>query len=222
MYTNFNITFSTTPDLQQHNHLGEYESVPQLNSSGGGGGGGNYNSCSSGCASYLGSPDRLMQRSISSHSLQKNDVPHHHPFSTLFAELLDQENGPVRRVYSTGDLDQRVGGMQQYYHQSDSPLSTESNMIIEEMSRPASPYSPEEKKYVCRKTLADSRPRIRGRFAKNDEIVRNPPNQWSHISNGEELEDEEEENWDSLFDSLVPTSNLAPEEHHSSSYSVLY
>lgn len=76
--------------------------------------------------------------------------------------------------------------------------------------------------YVCRKTLADSRPRIRGRFAKNDEIVRNPPNQWSHISNGEELEDEEEENWDSLFDSLVPTSNLAPEEHHSSSYSVLY
>lgn len=36
--------------------------------------------------------------------------------------------------------------MQQYYHQSDSPLSTESNMIIEEMSRPASPYSPEEKK----------------------------------------------------------------------------
>jgi len=36
--------------------------------------------------------------------------------------------------------------MQQYYHQSDSPLSTESNMIIEEMSRAASPYSPEEKK----------------------------------------------------------------------------
>lgn len=109
MYTNFNITFSTTPDLQQHNHLGEYESVPQLNSSGGGGGG-NYNSCSSGCAR----PDRLMQRSISSHSLQKNDVPQHHPFSTLFAESLDQENGPVRRVYSTGDLDQVILRLQ--YH----------------------------------------------------------------------------------------------------------
>lgn len=25
-------------------------------------------------------------------------------------------------------------------------------------------------KYVCRKTLADTRPRIRGRFARNDEI----------------------------------------------------
>ena len=26
-------------------------------------------------------------------------------------------------------------------------------------------------KYACRKTLADSRPRIRGRFARNDEMV---------------------------------------------------
>lgn len=24
--------------------------------------------------------------------------------------------------------------------------------------------------YACRKTLADSRPRVRGRFAKNDEV----------------------------------------------------
>lgn len=71
--------------------------------------------------------------------------------------------------------------------------------------------------------MADSRPRIRGRFAKNDEIVMNPPNQWSHISNGEELEDEEEEKWDSLFDSLVPTSNLVQDEsQHTSSYSFLY
>lgn len=41
---------------------------------------------------------------------------------------------------------QRVHGMQQYYHQSESPLSAESSMIIEQMSRPASPYSPQEKK----------------------------------------------------------------------------
>lgn len=26
-------------------------------------------------------------------------------------------------------------------------------------------------KYVCRKTLADSRPRVRGRFARNDELI---------------------------------------------------
>lgn len=31
-----------------------------------------------------------------------------------------------------------------------------------------------EKKYACRKTLADSRPRIRGRFARNDEVVEIP------------------------------------------------
>ncbi|XP_074560558.1 uncharacterized protein LOC141816708 [Curcuma longa] len=43
-------------------------------------------------------------------------------------------------------------------------------------------------KYACRKTLADSRPRVRGRFAKNDEFgdVTKPS------SNDHEFEDEEE------------------------------
>jgi hypothetical protein len=98
---------------QQHSQLGEYDSVTQPNlevsySNGGGGGG------SSGCSSYMGSPsnyeEQLMQRSIS-HSLQKNDGHHHHHqhlFPYLFSELLDTENGPVRRVYSTGDLDQVI------------------------------------------------------------------------------------------------------------------
>ncbi|CAJ2654284.1 unnamed protein product [Trifolium pratense] len=261
MYTNFNLTFSRAaythshfPSTlqQQQNQLGEYDSATQPNSEVNYSNGGGSGDGGSRCSSYMGSPsnyeERLMQRSISSHSLEKNDGHHHHHphlFPNLFAELLDTENGPVRRVYSTGDLDQKVNGWQQHYHQSDSPLSTESNMIIEEMSRAACPYSPEEKKvrieryktkrnqrnynkkikYVCRKTLADSRPRIRGRFAKNDEIVINPPNQWSHISNNEEeiLEDEEDENWDNFFDSLVPstTSNLAHEEpQHSSSFGI--
>ncbi|XP_061354060.1 two-component response regulator-like APRR1 [Gastrolobium bilobum] len=187
-------------------------------------------------ASYESQRASLMQRSVSSHSLQKNNGVHH-PFSPLFAELLDSENGPVRRVYSTGDL-QRINGMQ-HYHQSDSPLSSESSMIIEGMNR-TSPYSPEEKKvrieryrskrnqrnftkkikYACRKTLADSRPRIRGRFARNDELVMNPQVQWSHISTGEE-EDEEDENWNNFFDSLVP-AKLAQEPEGSSSFGVFY
>lgn len=29
-------------------------------------------------------------------------------------------------------------------------------------------------KYACRKTLADNRPRVRGRFARNDEVLENP------------------------------------------------
>lgn len=48
--------------------------------------------------------------------------------------------------------------------------------------------------YACRKTLADSRPRIRGRFARNDEPERNPQVEWNHIVEEEE-EEEDEENW---------------------------
>ncbi|WVZ04164.1 hypothetical protein V8G54_024970 [Vigna mungo] len=224
--------YAAAPQPQHHQvALGEFDSEASSNNT--------YNSCSSGCTSYMGSPSSLasyesrrVQRSVSSHSLQKNGGGLHHPFSPLFAQLLDSQNGPVRRACSTGDL-QRFHGMQ-YYHHSDSPLSSESSLIIEEMSR-TSPYSPEEKKvrieryrskrnqrnfgkkikYACRKTLADSRPRIRGRFAKNEEIAMNPPVQWSHMGTGEE-EDEEEDNWANFFDSIVP-ANLGQEPHGSSS-----
>ncbi|XP_024931284.1 uncharacterized protein LOC107422801 isoform X2 [Ziziphus jujuba] len=43
-------------------------------------------------------------------------------------------------------------------------------------------------KYACRKTLADSRPRVRGRFAKNDDFGETPR---PACSNHEEEEDEE-------------------------------
>ncbi|KAK7324973.1 hypothetical protein VNO77_28969 [Canavalia gladiata] len=200
----------------------------------------NNNSCSSGYSSYGGSPisipspSSLMQlpRSVSSHSLHHNNNAINNTFSPLFAHLLDSHHAPVRRASSTGDL-HRINGMQ-HNHYSDSPLSSESSMIIEGMSR-ACRYSPEEKKarieryrtkrnqrnfnkkikYACRKTLADSRPRIRGRFARNDEMDRNSTVQWSQIGVGEE-EDEEYENWVSILDSLV-AANLAQESQGSSS-----
>lgn len=50
----------------------------------------------------------------------------------------------------------------------------------------------ETKKYACRKTLADSRPRIRGRFARNDEIVEIP-----------NIEDDDAELWVSQIPKLV-------------------
>lgn len=76
-------------------------------------------------------------------------------------------------------------------------------------------------KYACRKTLADSRPRIRGRFARNDEIAMNhPPVQWSHMVSAEE-EDEEEENWANFFDSFFH-ANLAQGPQGSSSFDVFY
>ncbi|KAA8543970.1 hypothetical protein F0562_021853 [Nyssa sinensis] len=188
---------------------------------------------SSGCSSYGSSSSlasysstqgsSLIQRSVSSHSLiQKNGFCGQLVSSPT--EFVDSETSPVRRVFSTGDL-QRINMVQQY-HRSESPLSNES--IIESMNK-ACRYSPEEKKerieryrskrnqrnfnkkikYACRKTLADSRPRIRGRFARNDEIEKSCPNQWSQVS-GEE-EEEDDDNWINFletfsckFNSLIP------------------
>ena len=43
-------------------------------------------------------------------------------------------------------------------------------------------------KYACRKTLADSRPRVRGRFAKNDELCE--PHRHGSSSHHEEDDDD--------------------------------
>lgn len=60
--------------------------------------------------------------------------------------------------------------------------------------------------YVCRKTLADSRPRIRGRFARNDEIGNSSQNQWSQMRGEEDYEDDD--NWIHFLDSFM--GNLIP------------
>ncbi|XP_058208212.1 uncharacterized protein LOC131321200 [Rhododendron vialii] len=192
-------------------------------------------SCSSGCSSYE-SPSSLtsysvlspslMQRSISSLSLQKNDGVNGFRqlvSTTSLGDYVDSETSHVRRVFSTGDL-QRIN-MVQHYHRSESPLSNENHSIIEGMSK-ACRYNPEEKKerieryrskrnqrnfnkkikYVCRKTLADSRPRIRGRFARNDEIGNSSQNQWSQMRGEEDYEDDD--NWIHFLDSF--TGNLIP------------
>lgn len=68
------------------------------------------------------------------------------------------------------------------------------------------------KQYVCRKTLADSRPRIRGRFAKNsDESEKGGQiiNEWNHIA-AENLGDleEDDENWIDFLNAF--SANLIP------------
>ncbi|XVF05596.1 hypothetical protein REPUB_Repub05bG0186400 [Reevesia pubescens] len=182
---------------------------------------GSYNSPTSMASCCTTQKPSILQRSVSSHSLyfQKNGLHCH--FCSSLNEFIDSDSGPVRRVFSTGDLDQQGINMGQRRHsrRSESPLSNESNAIIEGMSR-ACRYSPEEKKerikryrtkrnlrnfnkkikYECRKTLADSRPRIRGRFARNEEIEKNPQVEWSHI--GGEEEEEDEEIWINFLDSL--------------------
>ncbi|KAG6417951.1 hypothetical protein SASPL_120148 [Salvia splendens] len=188
---------------------------------------------SSGCSSYGGSPTpyspTLMQRSISSLSLHGNmDV--YSAINSSSPAYCDYDTTSVRKVLSTGDL-QVPPPLHPMHHTTiydiktrlNSPLMNESS-IIESMSR-ASPYSPEEKKerieryrskrnlrnfnkkikYECRKTLADSRPRIRGRFARNDETDKAPQtqSQWE-----EHNQDEDDENWINFIDSF--STNLMP------------
>ncbi|KAG5539634.1 hypothetical protein RHGRI_019991 [Rhododendron griersonianum] len=113
---------------------------------------------------------KMMQRSFSSHSFDGNkpsfsfqprfdcvaESPHFQPQA-----MSSPENsfsvGQMRRVHSAGDL-QRIKTTQANHRLSSSPLATESSFIEEA-----------NLKYACRKTLADNRPRIRGRFARNDE-----------------------------------------------------
>jgi len=100
-----NIPFSTpfllpssSPFMEHIPDFTELDTLSQLNNS----------ELSSGYSSYGGSPSPstpiLMQRSISSHSLQYNNGTHHYPLSAFFAELLDSDDAPVRKVCSTGDL----------------------------------------------------------------------------------------------------------------------
>ncbi|PIN06634.1 hypothetical protein CDL12_20812 [Handroanthus impetiginosus] len=104
-----------------------------------------------------------------------------------------------------------------------SPLGTESS-IIESMKK-ASPYSPEKKKeriqryrskrnlrnfnkkikYECRKSLADRRPRVRGRFVRNDEIEKIlESRRWDHTC----VEEDDDDDWISFLDTL--SANLMP------------
>ncbi|XP_010259973.1 PREDICTED: two-component response regulator-like APRR1 isoform X2 [Nelumbo nucifera] len=147
------------------------------------------------------------------HHHQQQQQQLHQPIFSSFnesrPEALELETCPMtmRKVYSTGDL-QAISTVQHSHH-SGSPLSHEN--CSAEGSNKAVRYSAEERKerieryrskrnqrnfnkkikYACRKTLADSRPRIRGRFARNEEVGENCQVQWNQ-SVGDEDEDEDD------------------------------
>ncbi|XP_027080805.1 zinc finger protein CONSTANS-LIKE 1 [Coffea eugenioides] len=146
---------------------------------------------------------KLMQRSYSSNSFDgKPNFFFHQRFDSLMESpnmqsqvMNPPENnlstGQMRRVCSTGDL--QVHNTPSKNTLSSSPLSTDGS-FLEEANFKVGRYSAEERKerihryrakrnqrnfnktikYACRKTLADNRPRIRGRFARNDEAVEIP------------------------------------------------
>ncbi|XP_057417619.1 two-component response regulator-like APRR9 [Lotus japonicus] len=130
-------------------------------------------SFSSNC--FEGKPSFLFQNShhdasVDSSKFQKHEMnsPEHSVFS-----------GQMRRVCSTGDLQNMKGN---HMSPSEGPVLEESNFKVgrysaEERKERISKYRAKRNqrnfnktiKYACRKTLADNRPRIRGRFARNDE-----------------------------------------------------
>ncbi|KAK2984558.1 hypothetical protein RJ640_018936, partial [Escallonia rubra] len=142
---------------------------------------------------------KMMQRSFSSNCFDgKPNFPFQPRFDSLMESPNFQtqistspessfSSGSMRRVCSTGDL-QNMKTAHTSHRLSSSPLAMESS-FMEEANSKVGRYSAEERKerihryrakrnqrnfnktikYACRKTLADNRPRIRGRFARNDE-----------------------------------------------------
>ncbi|KAF9689314.1 hypothetical protein SADUNF_Sadunf01G0079400 [Salix dunnii] len=167
---------------------------------------------------------KMMQRSYSSNSFEGN---HGFLFQPRFDSLLEStdyqgqplsspENnflaGHMRRVCSTGDL-QNINKTPQTTQRSFSSAFATESSFVEDSNFKAGRYSAEERKeriskyrakrnqrnfnktikYACRKTLADNRPRIRGRFARNEEIGEIPKAACS-------TEDEEQKWFDGLHD----------------------
>ncbi|KAF4361131.1 hypothetical protein F8388_023479 [Cannabis sativa] len=143
-------------------------------------------------------------------SLTESPNFHHH--QALSSPEIDNGflTGQMRRVCSTGDL-QNFGTARTTQRSFSSPLASESSFMEEANNNnnnfKVGRYSAEERKekiskyrakrtlrnfnktikYACRKTLADNRPRIRGRFARNDEPGEIPKTACS-------FRDEDEEN----------------------------
>ncbi|XVF51451.1 hypothetical protein PTKIN_Ptkin04bG0186500 [Pterospermum kingtungense] len=145
-----------------------------------------------------------LQRSFSSNSFEgKPNFSFQPPFDSVMetqnfhgqAFSLPENSffaGQMRKVCSTGDL-QNMRNVHINQRSISTPSAIE-NSFMEETPFKVGRYNPEERqeriskykakrnqrnfnktiKYACRKTLADNRPRIRGRFARNDETVEIP------------------------------------------------
>ncbi|XP_010533642.1 PREDICTED: uncharacterized protein LOC104809375 [Tarenaya hassleriana] len=159
---------------------------------------------------------KYMQRCFSSNSAEAKPG---FRLSSLFDPLVESSNlhnqtlnspengflaGHMRRVFSTGDLQnmrRSVGSNSRALGMENS--SSESNLKVgrysaEERRERISKYRAKRTqrnftktiKYGCRKTLADNRARIRGRFARNDEVVEIPKNSFSFAT-----EDDDDNLW---------------------------
>ncbi|KAH7415514.1 hypothetical protein KP509_14G049500 [Ceratopteris richardii] len=84
----------------------------------------------------------------------------------------------MRRVYSTGDLQFSCGVKVENMLKEEASGTRTGHYTVEERRMKLHRYRQKRTernfnkkiKYACRKTLADNRPRVRGRFARNDEM----------------------------------------------------
>nr|AGI62026.1 CONSTANS-like 2 [Erycina pusilla] len=146
-------------------------------------------------------PSYFLNRSSSSHSLPLPSLP------TDPRDFQGFNNEPVRRVFSAGDL-QCINNS---ISSSDSSgrigrYSTEERKERIERYRTKRNQRNFHKKitYACRKTLADSRPRVRGRFARNGDTeheTESMENCFENGNNGENWWRNDEDIWG--FDSVL-------------------
>ncbi|GAB2235082.1 hypothetical protein Droror1_Dr00004362 [Drosera rotundifolia] len=142
----------------------------------------------------------------------------------------DSDTSPAT-VLNTDDLQGAFNYLSRE-QRAQSSLSSDCNAVIEGITSKACRYSPEEKRerieryrskrsqrnfnkkiqYACRKTLADTRPRIKGRFARNEEqqVSSGSQNERSNQHFEREEEFDNEETWINLLESFS-SSSLSPQ-----------
>nr|XP_027190015.1 uncharacterized protein LOC101507417 isoform X2 [Cicer arietinum] len=125
-------------------------------------------------------PDMLLPKSVSSGSLSSMDWMHGSAMKPGFLGIQGVDFDAVygmRRSFSEGDIKTLgKGNMSTVQSPVERPFFS-SNCSSEERLQKLSRYRNKKTKrnfgrkikYACRKALADSQPRIRGRFAKNEE-----------------------------------------------------
>ncbi|PIN06631.1 hypothetical protein CDL12_20809 [Handroanthus impetiginosus] len=161
------------------------------------------------CSSYIGCPSSTSSYGIYSSTLVPRSINSYSPMNSPATGHFESETS------SLGTCDLQVVNLAQHNQLPNSPLASESS-VIGSMNK-ASPYSPEKKKeriqryrskrnlrnfnkkikYECRKSLADRRPRVRGRFVRNDEIEKIPQSRrWDHTC----VEEDDDDDWTSFLD----------------------
>ncbi|KAK1320788.1 Zinc finger protein CONSTANS-LIKE 5 [Acorus calamus] len=159
----------------------------------------NHYVCSVEAAAFSSLPSHL-ERSSST-----LEFPPQHVFPS-------EEHDSMRRALSAGDLHQRMNSLQLGRSNSESPVANESSRVgrysAEERRERIERYRTKRNQrnfhkkitYACRKTLADSRPRVRGRFARNGEMGESSQSEWRQMDEEEDSCCYEEEEWMSLLE----------------------